>query len=82
VSSGNHLNTVIEAGDILDGRTVASVQISFSALSGQYLAFEADFTDGSSGIYRANLHGHGPAGDSLGEVGGVSSVHLNDFYLI
>ena len=47
-----------EAGDILDGRTVASVQMSFSALSGQYLAFEADFTDGSSGIYRANLHGH------------------------
>jgi hypothetical protein len=82
VSVGNHLDTVIEAGDILDGRTVASVQISFSALSGQYLAFEADFTDGSSGIYRANLHGHGPAGDSLGDVGGVSSAHLNDFYLI
>jgi hypothetical protein len=82
VSVGNHLNTVIEAGDILDGRTVASVQIGFGALSGQYLAFEAHFTDGSSGIYRANLHGHGPAGDSLGDVGGVSSAHLNDFYLI
>jgi hypothetical protein len=37
---------------------------------------EADFTDGSSGIYRADLHGHGPAGDSLGDVGGVSSAHL------
>ena len=50
VSVGNHLDTVIEAGDILDGRTVAEVQIGFDALEGRYLAFEADFTDGSSGI--------------------------------
>jgi hypothetical protein len=83
VSVGNHLDTVIEAGDILDGRTVASVQMSFSALSGQYLAFEADFTDGSSGIYRANLHGHAEAGaDSLGDTSGLGSTPLDDFYLI
>jgi hypothetical protein len=35
VSAGNHLDTVIEAGDILDGRTVAAVQMGFDALEGQ-----------------------------------------------
>jgi hypothetical protein len=75
VTSGNHLDTVIEAGDILDGRTVAAVQIGFDALEGHYLAFEADFTDGSSGIYRATLQGHsGMDGPAIHDHSGHSST--------
>jgi hypothetical protein len=67
----------------LDGHTVAQVQLGLDALSGQYLAFEADFTDGSSGIYRANLHGHAEAGaGSLGDASGLGSTPIDDFYLI
>ena len=83
MTSGNNLDTVIEAGDTLDGRTVAAVQIGFDALEGHHLAFEADFTDGSSGIYRADLHGHGEAAaDSLGDTATLAGVSLDDFYVI
>jgi hypothetical protein len=46
---------VIGAGDILFGKTVDTVDIGLNGLSGNQIAFEANFTDGSSGIYVATL---------------------------
>jgi hypothetical protein len=43
----------------------APVQTGFDALEDQYLVFEADFTEGSSGIYRADLDGAATGHDSV-----------------
>src|SRR5262249_55678281 len=64
IEHGGHLEQVIAAGDTLDGHTVAAVQMGLQSLSGRYLAFEADFTDGSHGIYRVTLDGWGAGNGS------------------
>lgn len=46
---------VIESDDSLDGKIVQGLSIGNKALYGNALAFTASFTDGSSGIYRADI---------------------------
>jgi hypothetical protein len=89
VEHGGHLEQVIAAGDTLDGHTVAAVQMGLQSLSGRYLAFEADFTDGSHGIYRVTLDGGGGSAAHDHSVAADSSdhstallAHHHDFLLI
>jgi hypothetical protein len=44
---------IIGAGDILDGRQVSTVDFGDDALNGYSITFRAQFTDGSSGIFKA-----------------------------
>jgi hypothetical protein len=48
--------TVIESGDVLDGRMVNAFTITTDAISGDQLAFAAYFTDGTSGVFVADLN--------------------------
>jgi hypothetical protein len=50
---GGPLVKVIAAGDSLDGRTVANLEFGFGekGLDGNTLAFEVNFTNGTSGVY-------------------------------
>jgi hypothetical protein len=50
---GGTLQKIIAEGDTLDGRTVLQVFASREALSGQNVAFAANFEDGSQVIYLA-----------------------------
>jgi len=49
------LRKVISTADQLDGKSLASVTISENSLAGGYLAFRADFTDTTTGIYRLTI---------------------------
>jgi hypothetical protein len=49
------LESVVEEGQTLDGRTLRGVLMSREALNGNQLAFRARFGDGSSGIYVATI---------------------------
>jgi hypothetical protein len=49
------LQKVIAAGDVLLGKTVTGLQFGTNGLSGNELAFEATFSDRSSGIFLADL---------------------------
>ena len=49
--AGGPLNKLIASGDALDGRTVSALQFGLGGLDGNSLTFEADFTNGTSGIY-------------------------------
>jgi hypothetical protein len=49
------LSKVISAGDVLDGKVVRNVAFSSQSLAGDNLVFQASFTDGSQGIYDAQL---------------------------
>ena len=48
VDIGGMLFEIVSNGDIVDGRTVSFVSSGREALSGDELAFWAQFTDGSS----------------------------------
>jgi hypothetical protein len=50
---GGKLQKVIAEGDTVDGHTVSQLFSSGEALSGQTIAFAANFTDGSQAIYLA-----------------------------
>ena len=51
---GGSLEKVIDLTDLLDGKTLSSLNFSINGLSGNSLAFLAGFTDGSRGIFRAD----------------------------
>jgi hypothetical protein len=53
--AGGPLQRLIGTGDMLFGKGVRDVQIRDRGLSGSEIAFWADFPDGSSGIYVANV---------------------------
>lgn len=46
---------VIQKGDLLDGRIVADLGFSRSGYDGTSVAFSAEFTDGTAGIYVASM---------------------------
>jgi hypothetical protein len=52
---GEVLTRVVGTGDILDGRTVASVVFGSEGLSGDQLAFGVTFSDESQAIYLADV---------------------------
>jgi hypothetical protein len=52
---GNSLSRVVGTGDVLDGRTVASVIFGSEGLSGDKLAFGVTFSDESQAIYLADV---------------------------
>jgi hypothetical protein len=54
---GGSLKKVIARNDSLDGKIVSSVAIDREALSKNRIAFVAEFTDGSRGIYVGTLKG-------------------------
>jgi len=49
------LHKVIEAGDLLDGRTVSGFGFGPRGLSGDALAFNATFEDGTYGVFLATI---------------------------
>jgi hypothetical protein len=49
------LSKLIAVGDTLDGKTVADLRLGRFALDGNTLSFTARFTDGSEGIYAADV---------------------------
>jgi hypothetical protein len=57
---GGQLTKVIDLNDILDGKQLSSLEIGPDALRGSSLAFDAQFTDGTSGIFLAQLQGTVP----------------------
>lgn len=52
---GGSLTKVLSPNDILDGKTVRFAELGRNGLSENSLAFLAYFSDGSEGIYRADL---------------------------
>ena len=55
VSYRGSLIKVVDAFDTLEAKAIVGLSIGADALSGSHLAFLANFSDGSSGIYAANL---------------------------
>lgn len=51
--AGGTLDEVISIGDLLDGKTVASLNMWDAGLDAGAIAFKVDFDDGSSGVYLA-----------------------------
>jgi hypothetical protein len=49
--TGGSLLNAVDLTDILDGRSITGLSISRSALSGDPIAFQATFADGSQGMY-------------------------------
>lgn len=49
------LRPVITTSDRLDGKVITALSISENALADGFLAFRADFFDGSTGIYRLTI---------------------------
>lgn len=49
--SDGTISQILAPGGILDGKTIANLGLGVDALSGDNVAFRADFADGSSGIY-------------------------------
>ncbi len=56
-NSGGALTKVIDVTSPLSGKTLTSLDISKQGLSGNSVAFLANFTDGSSGIFNAVISG-------------------------
>ncbi len=54
LSAGGMLQEIISLNDTLDGKDLMSLSMFTGGLSGTSIAFFASFTDGSSGIYRAD----------------------------
>jgi hypothetical protein len=54
-SIGGSLTKVINLGDSLDGKTLAHLFLGYEAVSGNQIAFAAQFADGSRGIYVAEV---------------------------
>jgi hypothetical protein len=63
--TGGSLTKVVDLSDIVDSRPVASLHFSPSGLSGNQLAFQATFVDGSQGLYTWSQPGL--AGDFNGD---------------
>ena len=53
--TGGTLVRVVGLNDILDGRAITALRFSPTGLSGDPLAIEATFADGSQGIYTSNV---------------------------
>lgn len=51
--AGGTLDEVISIGDLLDGKTVAYLEMWDAGLDAGAIAFKVDFDDGSSGVYLA-----------------------------
>ncbi len=60
LSAGGMLQEIISLNDTLDGKTLVTLNMFSGSLSGTSTAFFALFTDGSSGIYRADAVSPGP----------------------
>jgi hypothetical protein len=58
---GGSLAKIIDLGDTLDGKTIAELEISREALSGNQLVFWARFTNGSEGVFVATIPEPGTA---------------------
>ncbi|MBW4509492.1 MAG: PEP-CTERM sorting domain-containing protein [Scytonematopsis contorta HA4267-MV1] len=52
---GGTLTKVIDLKDLLDGKSLSSLSVERESLSGNAIAFLANFTNGSRGIFRADL---------------------------
>ena len=50
---GGELATVIEEGDLLDGRTIDTLRFGDNSFNNGYLVFAVEFNDGSEAIYLA-----------------------------
>jgi hypothetical protein len=53
---GGELDRVIDSSVTLGGKIISSLEMTPSAVAGNKLVFQADFADGSSGIYSASLY--------------------------
>ncbi|MDB5319232.1 MAG: hypothetical protein JWN40_863, partial [Phycisphaerales bacterium] len=53
---GGELNRVIDSGVTLGGKIISSLEMTASAVAGNKVVFQADFTDGSSGIFSASMY--------------------------
>jgi hypothetical protein len=54
-TSGGAVAKLIAVGDPLDGRTVSGLQFGRGGLDATAFTFEADFTNGTSGVYYAQI---------------------------
>jgi len=83
---GGSLTKVIEEGDNLDGKTVIAFFLGRESLSGNSIAFEALFTDGSLGIFIAELVSPPPPPDGdvfdPGDANADGFVNLADLGVI
>lgn len=52
---GGQLIKIVRLLDTIDGKKVSGLRMGWEALDGDQLAFQARFTDGSEGIYRADI---------------------------
>ena len=52
---GGSLKSVLDAGDMLDGKTVANISLSHQAISGNTIAMTIEFEDDSLAVYTATL---------------------------
>jgi hypothetical protein len=52
---GSTISTLLTTGGTLDGKTISALFLSPDGVAGDYLAFRANFTDSSSGIFRTSL---------------------------
>jgi hypothetical protein len=75
---GGELNRVIDSSVTLGGKTISSLVMTPSAVAGNKLVFEADFTDGSTGIYSASLYPTRVPGD----VNNDGKVDAADFSVV
>ncbi len=53
--TGGSLLKVVNLNDIIDGRSITGLQLAATGLSGDPIAFQATFADGSQGIYMWSL---------------------------
>jgi len=52
---GGSLKSVLDAGDMLDGKVVSFIRISSQSISDRTIAMKIEFDDGSEGVYTATL---------------------------
>jgi hypothetical protein len=53
---GGELNRVIDSSVTLGGKVISSLEMTASAVAGNNVVFQADFIDGSSGVFSASLY--------------------------
>jgi sugar lactone lactonase YvrE len=53
--NGGTLTKVVDLNDTIDGRAITGLRLSATGLSGDPIAFQATFADGSEGIYFASV---------------------------
>ncbi|MGZ4970661.1 MAG: hypothetical protein ACXWE4_10590 [Methylobacter sp.] len=51
----NPMLKIIDTSDVLDGKTITELFFGHEGLSGNQLAFVANFSDGTTGIYKAEI---------------------------